>query len=310
MFEMVEKKAAPLLLRTAARSPIVSRSEAAGSSLTTAEGETAWRGPAPLSKLGGAASVESPAPNILSPCLITTTTFISAPSGAPGTRKTVGVGEIVEIGASMPVTWTISGGRIHGRKPKAENAIYWLAPEVGGSSTITATPKAGGSCSVTFKVIPPSMIVYSKGKDRPYDPGRSGSGFIAGMSIRPLDVNFAAIELREGTCPTVASGYYTHLKVSGRTLNMNDVEHQPNPKWGPVDAENNGTGDKIGTHPPGLPGPFEKGVMTWTIPQFYRLFNGSGNGVFFCNSIHVQSMGGTTGTEISIKGAANRTRTP
>jgi hypothetical protein len=235
------------------------------------------------------------------PCTITSRTLVSAPDGTTDSRKEVGVCEDVEMSSSEAATWTASLGVI---LPSSPNTAVWSAPDVGGSSRITATVGSGESCDVNMDVIQPSNRSLAVSTYQVYNPGKAGSGFVADVLIVPLRVSFAHIETQEQAVKATANGYYK------KVLNWNGINH-PQGSWVPVDQDNNGIIDTIGTVPPGTSGPFSPGSFTWPIPQRYRERGSSGPGHDYSVGTHTQNMSDVTGKEATAKeGAVGNPRTP
>jgi hypothetical protein len=234
-------------------------------------------------------------------CTIVTKTLVSAPDGTADTRSAVGVNERVEMTAGTSSNWSASHGSV---SPATGPSTIWTAPARKASScTITAKPTAGASpCSVTMKAIEPTESRQTIKSRLTYTAGLAGSGFIGDCVIHPLNVSFSRIKTREDIATGKATGYYDTV------LGWNGSVH-PAGSLAPIDTDNRGVPDTVGTVPPGSPKPFDKGKFHWPIPQLFQVLGGSGE-TKFSVSDHVQEMSGTSGEETTSKEGASRTRTP
>jgi hypothetical protein len=169
---------------------------------------------------------------------------------------------------------------------------------------ITATPAAGSPCFAIILAIPPTELSLAIKQDLQYPPGRAGSGFVADASILPLNVSFSQIEVREESVPAVATGYYDTV------LHENGVVHPPSPQWKRLNANNGGFTDTVGAKWPGSQTPFSFGTYLWAIPQTWRIAGSGGSGIYYSTADHTETMADSSGTEITSKGGATRTRTP
>lgn len=243
----------------------------------------------------------APAPAPPAPCTLTTQTLAAAPSGAANTRTTVGVNEQVRITASAAAAWTASSGKISTANGAA---TVWTAPETGGASTITATPASGAPCSITMTTIAPTSRSLTKTSDvGGYAAANAGSAFVAKVTIKPTNVSFSRIEVREESVNAVATGYYD------TSLHWNGMAHPQTASWLALDANNSGLQDTVGTQAPGAPPPFSAGQFRWAIPQSYRVVGGA-TVTHYSTANHVQTMGGASGAETTSKEGASRSRTP
>jgi hypothetical protein len=278
---------------------------------TTLLGEEDKIGPVSRSQDAGVSvpdavpTAPAPTPPTTAPvavCTIATKTLIAAADGSANTRKEVGVNEQVELTSSVSARWTASSGTL--TPPVSGITVIWTAPDVGATSTVTATPATGAPCSVSINVLPPShRSLANPPIDRVYSAGLAGSGFKAVVTIKPTNVSFRRIQVWEEAVNAVASGYYDTV------LHWNGLPHPPTKRVTP-DAANNGLLDTIGTEEPGTPGPFSTGKFVWAIPQHYRIIGNTGNGVHYSTGYHVQLMTKTDGTEGTTKEGASRGRVP
>ena len=243
----------------------------------------------------------APAPAPPAPCTLTTKTVTVAPNGAANTRTTVGVNEQVRVSASTAAAWTASSGTLSTANGAA---TVWTAPETGGASTITATPASGAPCSVTMTTIAPTSRSLTKTSDvGGYAAANAGSAFVAKVTIKPTNVSFSRIEVREESVNAVATGYYD------TSLHWNGMAHPQTASWLALDANNSGLQDTVGTQAPGAPPPFSAGQFRWAIPQSYRIVGGA-TVTRYSTANHVQTMGGASGAETTSKEGASRSRTP
>jgi hypothetical protein len=233
-------------------------------------------------------------------CTISSQTLDTAPDGTADTRTVVGVNEIVTMTASAPSRWSATAGSIHA---SGENST-WVSPASANpvSCSVTATPAKGSPCSINFQVIPPRGEKMTKTTDRVYTAGLAGSGFEAAALILPLNVSFSGIQVREETVASEAAGYYKDV------LGWDKRMH-PTGTWSRVDATNNNVKDLIGTDPPGTPGPFGLGFFHWSIPLTWRTPNDLKT-FPYGTAEQVQLMINSSGTEMTFKQGAGRTRTP
>jgi hypothetical protein len=230
-----------------------------------------------------------------------------APDGTPGPRTKVAVNEPVAMNTRTPAAppvWTATGGTF---VATGGSGIVWTAPAVvpsgGAVFTVTATPVSGTPCTVAMNVVPPSHRELTRIRDLSYDDNRSGSGFDAVVAIRPADVAFDFVEVREGAAEGKASGYYDSI------LHWDKKPHALG-DWSLADPDSVRITDLVGTEEPGGPAPFSVGTFEWKIPQFYRPFGGAGDGEEYGKAVHLQTMAGADGAETSEKDGARRERTP
>ena len=187
-----------------------------------------------------------------------TETVATAP--ADRTRKTVGVGEEVTLTLQpsiiSPVTWSITGdGTLSGTNG---NPVTFTAHDRASTNTITASYD-GNSCSVTFTVIEPTGVQFTKlGGDR-HKNGWTSAGFQANVAILPTTVSFGRIEVIEDTCPpTSFSGGWDAVGNHKRWASFLGITDD-NKADGWID---NVHSEWQGVHP---------GGYTWAIPWHYRV---------------------------------------
>jgi hypothetical protein len=221
-------------------------------------------GPAP----GAGGTAPAGPPTITSRC------DLAAPDGAPRTRTTIGIGEVVYFTADRPVNWTASQGF---PTAKDNQAMLTWEPNAVGSATITATPVAGGApATMTMTAVAPQSITMAKKDDYGTPPGNAGMHLI--MTFAPTNVSFRNLEELEEPGPgTDVTGYFAAGQAAGA-----DVSHHPTP-----DFERIGDGNKlccdeaewVGAGPP-----YSDGTLTWVIPNNWRRAATSGAGTFFTNT--------------------------
>ena len=231
-------------------------------------------------------------------CTITTKTVAAAPDGTADTRRTVGVSEVVTLTSSAPATWSASTGTL---TPTGPSSATWTAPGTPATATITATPTSGGAATATIKVLQPTGNIQSDITPQGYAPDRAGSGFVSKVTVQPTSVSFSRIKVREETATGNATGYYDTV------MHWKGIQH-PQGTFMPLDRNNNGQTDTVGSVPPGTPTPFSKGDFHWPIPQSYE--SPSGAAVVYSTGDHLQEMTGVTGEETTSKESASNTRTP
>ncbi|WP_346290789.1 hypothetical protein [Sphaerothrix gracilis] len=201
---------------------------------------------------------------------------------------------------STPARWSATGGSI---SPVEGAAVTWTAPATGSQVTVTANPNRGRPCSVVMTAISPSRRLLSNPIDRVYTAGLAGSGFVADVTIMPINVSFSRIQVREEEVNASATGYYDTV------LGWDGIRH-PAGVWLTPNIQNSGAVDTVGTNPPGTGGPFSRGEFTWAIPQHYRIMGDGGNGMSYSTGVHAQVMIGNDGSEGTAKEGAARGRTP
>ena len=142
-----------------------------------------------------------------------------------------------------------------------------------------------------IRVIQPSGAVMQKdSRDVKHTHNFWGVGFCGESFLRPTDVSFRALQVREGRTTAVASGF-----LAGR----NGVVH-PEGSWFDVLAPNNTTGCKIDSldsvRTADLPGPYSDGDFLWRIPWQYRVGTSGTEVQFTIADQHATSDGAGTAT--------------
>ncbi len=190
------------------------------------------------------------------PLSITSQTAFSAPSGAPNTRMTVGIGEPITLRASERAQWTIEGAMPASAQGREVNALFLSL----GNKTVTA--RAGTEqTSVRFNVVGPSLR-FRKLRDVQVEtlwPRQIGVAMELEITLTPLEVSFGGIEFREvGGPASHATGYFI-----GRA-----PAHSPT-NWTSVGNRNVlALPDTAGWHiiPAELASPLGAGDYQWQIP--------------------------------------------
>ena len=190
------------------------------------------------------------------PLSITSQTLFPAPSGAPNTRMTVGIGEPIALRASQLAHWTLEGAMPASARGREVNVLFLSL----GNKTVTA--RAGTEqASVRFNVVGPSLR-FRKLREIQVEtlwPGQIGVAMELEITLTPLEVSFGGIEFREvGGPASHATGYFL-----GRA-----PQHSPT-NWAGVGNRNVLTlTDTAGWHviPAQLASPLGAGDFQWQIP--------------------------------------------
>lgn len=208
------------------------------------------------STLAASASTAQPA----SVPAITSETIVSAPDGTPDNRKTVGVGERVKYTAGAAGTWTVSDGHIIGLNTGSD--IVWEAPPIASDPTITITT-SGVSQSISMHVISPlSMDMFAFNNDN-IPAGTAGACMHIDIVIRPANVSFGRIQIREDSGPGVSvTGLFTRYSAA-------QLNHDANPDFHPVNDDNNDVTDHAALHT--IAPPYSFGAYAWVIPNRYKI---------------------------------------
>jgi hypothetical protein len=95
-------------------------------------------------------------------CSITSQTVETVP-GIANSRTTIGVGEVVDLSAAVPVTWDISSGSgtLSEECAGLSQTCSFAAPNVNDTSTVTAT-LPGSSCPITFTTLQPTGLIFQR----------------------------------------------------------------------------------------------------------------------------------------------------
>jgi hypothetical protein len=151
-------------------------------------------------------------------CSITSETVnTSLPNRA---RTKVGVGEEVSVTFSLGAAeWTVSGGG--SMYPSSGATVTFRAGDSNATATVTATG-SGCTSTITFTVVEPDSVgmVHAPGHDLRHTNGQPDCGFLGQPYLRPNDVSFEGVEIRELNSAGVGTGYY-------RRQGFNGAKHQP-----------------------------------------------------------------------------------
>jgi len=216
-------------------------------------------------------------------CVIQSRTAVRAPDGTADTRTTIGVCETVgfDVGG-READWTSSTGWPSARSGKAK--FNWAAPGWPGTATITATdPRSGEACHADMHVVAPADVSLRKFSERPYPAGQAGAGMELTVGVRPRNVNFGWIAIKEDSGPASGvSGYFAAR--TAQQLRHNATLNFRRMGWNNTLARNAAgelQGDVAATVPGTLPQPWSAGSFEWIIPTRYRCMNSPGNGRIF-----------------------------
>lgn len=204
---------------------------------------------------------------------LTSETVATLPSDR--TRKKLGVGEEVNLTlkpASLPSpSWAVTG----------TPGTSTLSPTSGITSKLTAGERActptteatilGEIVKINFDVVEPTGVTMEQelGTGVWHVQGKPSAGFKGRPFITPVDVSFIKIQVREGQCAGVGSGYYAY---------QNGVNH-PDGAWVGVitgSATNPSMVDGVDTIRSGSDGPAipALGSFDWPIPWLFRVAGG------------------------------------
>ena len=240
---------------------------------------------------------------------LTHTTQKHAPDGTtPDTRTTIGVCEDVDIITPGSTGSDFTGG---GGLTKSDNSKVTFNAPVFESTCIVTIHYADGDETITFKVIKPDGIIFSRNSynTTKYTEGHAGAGMYLEETVTPLSVCFGNIEIIEiGENAINKTGHF-----------LNQVQHH-NPSGYTAIEDDNTTGDfeddaSSGDTPPYTPRarPIswgDGGGYTWSIPNNYNRRSAPGSpGIFFVNTSQVFSLQGNGNFTVT-KGEASCTRTP
>ncbi|MEE9683462.1 hypothetical protein V4841_05415 [Lelliottia amnigena] len=184
-------------------------------------------------QLNGAAKNISPAKGLDK---LTTETVLTIP--ADRLRRRIGVGETVRLTCSSPVSaWTISPagkGKVH---TSGGNSAVLTVFDKAGNVTVIATT-ANGKNSVQFTIVEPSAFVMNRvtGTDLIHHNGSPDCGWLGRPYLHPVDVNFAAVSIRERDSQAIGTGPYKVLtgRWHGR-YNPNDPKNGTS-QWFRIDV--------------------------------------------------------------------------
>jgi hypothetical protein len=247
---------------------------------------------------------------------------------ADSTRTKIGVGEKVflafEPSTLNPDSWSVQGAPVEYLQ-NDEDGEFFIAPETGCNPVVTAT-YGGVPCSVTFTVVPPEKILFTRSSslNGNYTAGMAGCGMLSQLTFYPTDVSFGNVEWLEDKGPASnVFGYFTNNPPF--TAGM--LDHAPNANWVSLSNDNQLSGggadeDKFarsfGNDVGGDPA-WSDGGWDWNIPNRYRLNqslpiqNLRATGFVFVNTtelFRIFASGYTTVTKQGLSPAAFVDRTP
>jgi hypothetical protein len=215
---------------------------------------------------------------VLAPTNIITVTMATTPPDRA--RRTIGVGEEVSLTLSPGcpcggTTWSLSGP---GTLSASGDGGTFTASDQQSQDTIAATC-CGQSYSVSFNVIPPNGVLFTKSGGDKHLQEFTSAGFLAKVQMLPTSVSFYAIQVREDSAPlNFASGIWTnagpHMQGAWEPINENNTLNTPD-------------GDDHVSSTPLVPGVFPGGY-SWSIPWRYAV-DTSGTGYVFRTLDHVFS---------------------
>lgn len=193
---------------------------------------------------------------------ITSETYAKQPSDRA--RARIGVGKKVKLTATPgPANWSYTGrGQLSGT---VGDTVDYVAPERGEKVEITAT-SGGCSGSLTLTVVEPSDVFMEPQSDaRLHTPGTPSTGALMNIWIRPADVSFQNIQVREQEVRAVGTEYFQDSKPL----------HHPKEGWSSiVSVEANGSrveAPDTARAAASKPGKGNSGTLTWSIPWEYQL---------------------------------------
>ena len=200
---------------------------------------------------------------------IKTETVATAP--ADRTRKTIGVGEAVDLtflpSGLSPISWVHSG--VGGLDKTTGGSVKFTASDVAGSSTITAT-YAGHDFPVAFTTIEPTGVLFENYSLVDAVVPTEGGDFyfiryFAQIYVQPDTVNFGNIELYESAAPSEKEGYFEDKNIPDHEANGgHDVDGYEEGKGSSMEDADDIAMSAIGA-------PYSDGTMTWAIDWSYTV---------------------------------------
>ncbi|WP_198420915.1 hypothetical protein [Massilia atriviolacea] len=191
-------------------------------------------------------------------------------------RTTVGVGESVKLSYSLgSAKWSNSGGTLD---KNTAVSVFFTAPDRAASVTITATG-AGCTCTVTFTVIEPDAVVMERASSTVWHIKDIPSiGIRLHVYLRPDTVSFKSIEVSEGDCTSLVTGYFVGTRFDG-------MKHgsRGGGEWAQVSDTVAGMGSQLVQKDHARSGacnlgtPYTDGSFDWPIPWLYRVGDGEPN---------------------------------
>ncbi len=240
-------------------------------------------------------------------CTITSQTRATSPANR--TRRTIGIGEDVDLTVSPgPATWNIASGS--GTISAASGTTVTLtAPDRATTVTIQATG-AGCTCSITFEVIEPTGLLFEKASNFKHTIRRPDCGYLAKVYVQPDTVSFHNIEIRELNSAAALTGFYDIPAWRGIT---HQPKNQAHSNWLTIEQPIAGKGspgigwkDQIYSGDPG--GPITNGTLTFPITWEYHV--GSGAEKAFPSFTQVAQVDGVTGQCTQSKDGESKSRVP
>jgi hypothetical protein len=242
------------------------------------------------------------------PCTITSETVSTARADRHRTR--VGIGERVTLTAapSGTYTWSVSGGGT--LSATSGNAIVFTAGDRAASGTITAT-NGSCTCTITLTVVEPNGAHQVQFGATLHTNGHASAGFRGITYLEPADVSFENIEVNEGNCNGVGTGFWAS--------STGDV-HPAWPAWATVAGGSDATGSFVqGPNQTGPTywdcvstdagaGPWTVGTFLWPIPWEFRVNGGPKKAFTTLN--HQETLAGPSGQVTMSKGGVSVTAMP
>jgi hypothetical protein len=256
---------------------------------------TRFSGAAALGRLDGAEHAEAkqasptppgpggPAPRAPAPLtIVSATRFTAADGTTPNSRRTIGLGETIEMTTNRraPATWTVVGGASPPAPAVQHNAAWTSA------GTFNVTARVGRqTATASITVVAPTMspvkhrnltlaqaqqMLRARGIATSNRPNRRGVFMEVVVQLMPATVSFGALGFREVAGPaTNTTGWYRAR--SGRA-----AAHSPATGFAPVRVlnHNNVVGIKdiagFSINPQGTNLPVTQGGFDWVIPAEVR----------------------------------------
>jgi hypothetical protein len=229
-------------------------------------------------------------------CTITSETEQTSPGNRDRTR--IGVGERVRVTVNpAPANWSVnSGGTL---SPTSGASVTFTAGDQTGHATITAQG-SGCTCSLDLEVVAPTGVSIEREDSRGFyhDQGHPSAGFVGRVHLLPDNVNFDAVEYREGDVEATGTGGCSFMTGQG---------HHPNPNPLPVsETVIPGRGSRGGIDlvqiRMTITGTLSPGTVTWPIPWYYSVNGGTEHR--FATINQVADMDATGAVTISKAGAS------
>ena len=191
-------------------------------------------------------------------------------SPADRTRKTVGVGEIVNLSTnpSISITWSITGG---GNISAVEGTRIKFTAGGRQSTSVIKGIKSSSNKSIVFSVLEPTGVtmeqIVSAGIE--HINGKPTLAALLRIYVKPTNVSFTHIAVGEGTCPaTECLGYFSELQIPPHPAGDYFVMNKHVPGKGTLLAGSDTVSFGLDINYP------EAGGYTWAIP-YYFIVHGS-----------------------------------